>query len=79
MESSLTELAAPFNISLPALSKHLRVLEHAGLVSREKQGRVNLCRLLATPIHDAAAWIEQYRFFWEKQLDSLSKYLGESS
>jgi len=77
-ESSLTELAAPFNMSLPALTKHLRVLELAGLVAREKHGRVNLCRLVAAPMQDAAAWIGRYRVFWEKQFDALATYLEES-
>lgn len=74
-ESSVTELAAPFNISLPAFSKHLRVLQQAGLISREKHGRINLCRLVATPMQEAAAWIDRYRLFWEKQLDALAAYL----
>jgi DNA-binding transcriptional ArsR family regulator len=77
-ESSLTELAAPFNISLPAFSKHLRVLEQAGLVAREKQGRMNLCRLSAAPMQDAAAWIARYRGFWENQFDALAAYLEKS-
>jgi DNA-binding transcriptional ArsR family regulator len=74
-ESSVTELATPFNISLPAFSKHLRVLQQAGLISREKRGRINLCRLVATPMQEAAAWIDRYRLFWEKQLDALAAYL----
>jgi len=74
-DSSVTALAAPFNISLPALSKHLRVLEAAGLIVREKQGRVNLCRLATTPLEEAATWIKRYQIFWEKQLDALAKYL----
>ncbi|GEM_PF-461762 len=77
-ESSITELAAPFNMSLPALTKHLRVLELAGLVAREKHGRINLCRLVAAPMQDAAAWIGRYRIFWEKQFDALATYLQES-
>jgi DNA-binding transcriptional ArsR family regulator len=76
-DSSVTELAAPFNISLPALSKHLRVLEAASLIIREKQGRINLCRLVAAPLEDAATWINRYQAFWEKQLDALAKYLDE--
>lgn len=77
-ESSITELAAPFNMSLPALTKHLRVLELARLVAREKHGRVNRCRLVAAPMQDAAAWIGRYRVFWEKQFDALATYLQES-
>jgi len=74
-DSSVTALAAPFNISLPALSKHLRVLEAASLIVREKQGRVNLCRLATTPLEDAATWIRRYQIFRENQLDALAKYL----
>jgi DNA-binding transcriptional ArsR family regulator len=74
-ETSVSDLAAPYKMSLPAVSKHLRVLEHAGLVSRQKDGRVHRCRLRAEPMKDAAAWIEHYRQFWEAQLDSLARYL----
>jgi DNA-binding transcriptional ArsR family regulator len=77
-ESSVTELAAPFNISLPALSKHLRILQQAGLIERRKEGRFNLCRLAATPMQDAATWTSRYRMFWEKQFDSLAAYLEKS-
>jgi len=78
-ETSVSELAAPYKMSLPAVSKHLRVLEHAGLVSRQKDGRVHRCRLRAEPMKDAAAWIEHYRQFWESQLDSLARYLEDSA
>jgi DNA-binding transcriptional ArsR family regulator len=78
-EISVSELAAPYNMSLPAVSKHLRVLEHAGLVSRQKDGRVHRCRLRAAPMKDAAAWIGYYRRFWEAQLDSLARYLEDSA
>src|SRR5271167_2119530 len=77
-ETSVSDLAAPYQMSLPAVSKHLRVLEHAGLVSRQKDGRVHRCRLRAEPMKDAAAWIERYRQFWEAQLDSLARYLEDS-
>jgi DNA-binding transcriptional ArsR family regulator len=77
-EISVSDLAAPYQMSLPAVSKHLRVLEHAGLVSRQKDGRVHRCRLRAEPMKDAAAWIEYYRQFWEAQLDSLARYLEDS-
>ncbi|MCI0693104.1 helix-turn-helix domain-containing protein [candidate division KSB1 bacterium] len=77
-ESSVTELAAPFNISLPAFSKHLCILQRAGLIERRKEGRFNLCRLVATPMQDAALWTSRYRIFWEKQLDSLAAYLEKS-
>ena len=78
-ETSVSDLAAPYKMSLPAVSKHLRVLEHAGLVSRQKDGRVHRCRLRAEPMEDAAAWIEHYRQFWEAQLDSLARYLEDSA
>lgn len=78
-ETSVSELAAPYKMSLPAVSKHLRVLEHAGLVSRQKDGRVHRCRLRPEPMKDAAAWIEHYRQFWETQLDSLARYLEDSA
>jgi len=78
-ETSVSELAAPYKMSLPAVSKHLRVLEQAGLVSRQKDGRVHRCRLRAEPMKGAAAWIEHYRRFWETQLDSLERYLEDSA
>lgn len=78
-ELSVTALAAPFRVSLPAISKHLGVLERAGLLRREKHGRVRRCRLAAKPMKDAAEWIERYRRFWEDQLDALARYLEASS
>lgn len=72
---SVLELAKPFPVSLPAISKHLRVLEKAGLIQRKKEGRVHRLRLAAKPMKDAAAWIESYRTFWEDQLDALADYL----
>jgi DNA-binding transcriptional ArsR family regulator len=77
-EASVNDLAAPYKMSLPAVSKHLRVLESAGLVVRHKDGRVHRCRLIAEPMKDAAQWIERYRLFWEAQFDSLARYLEES-
>jgi DNA-binding transcriptional ArsR family regulator len=74
-EAMVTELAEPFHVSLPAISKHLRVLESAGLLEREIDGRIHRCRLSAQPMKNAAAWIEQYRAFWESQFDALAKYL----
>jgi DNA-binding transcriptional ArsR family regulator len=74
-ESTVTELAAPFDVSLPAVSKHLRVLETAGLLEREIDGRVHRCRLSPQPMKAAAAWIEKYRAFWENQFDALEGYL----
>jgi DNA-binding transcriptional ArsR family regulator len=78
-ETSVSELAAPYRMSLPAVSKHLRVLEDAGLVKRHKDGRVHRCRLVAEPMKDAAEWIERYRQFWEHQFDALADYLEEES
>ena len=76
-ESSVTNLAEPFNISLPAISRHLRVLERAGLLSQEKDGRVRRCRLDAGPMKEASDWISRYQRFWEQQLDSLASYLDQ--
>jgi len=78
-EAMVTELAAPFAMSLPAISKHLRVLESAGLLLREINGRVHRCRLAAGPMKNAAAWIAQYRAFWESQFDALEKYLDATA
>ncbi len=77
-ESSVTGLAAPFRMSLPAVSKHLRVLERAGLLSRNIDGRFHRCRLLATPLNEAAVWLESYRRFWEQQFDALAHFLARS-
>jgi DNA-binding transcriptional ArsR family regulator len=77
-EAMVTELAEPFRVSLPAISKHVRVLEAAGLLEREVDGRVHRCRLAGQPMRNAAAWIEQYRAFWEVQFDALAKYLETS-
>jgi DNA-binding transcriptional ArsR family regulator len=74
-DASVSELAAPFAMSLPAISKHLRVLEQAGLITRTKDGRVHRLRLAAQPMRDAAAWIAHYQQFWEGQLDALADYL----
>jgi len=74
-ESSVTDLAEPFDVSLPAISKQIRVLERAGLLTQEKDGRVRRCRLEALPMKEAVDWIAQYRRFWEDQLDSLANYL----
>jgi DNA-binding transcriptional ArsR family regulator len=76
-ESSVTELARPFEMSLPAVSKHLKVLEHAGLVSRGRQKQWRPCRLEAAPLRDVSDWLDQYRRLWEESLDRLDAYLGE--
>ncbi len=76
-DASVTELAAPFAMSLPAISKHLRVLEQAGLVERTKDGRVHRLRLMAQPLHEAATWIAHYQHFWDRQLAALADYLHD--
>ena len=76
-EASVGELAAPFEISLPAISKHLTVLEDAGLLVRTKEGRLRRCRLREEPLRDALEWIAAYGSFWEGQLASLSGFLAE--
>jgi DNA-binding transcriptional ArsR family regulator len=76
-EASVTALAEPFAISLPAISKHLKVLERAGLIGRSRDAQRRPCRLQASPLKDAAQWLEQYRGFWEESFDRLAHYLGE--
>ena len=71
----VTELARPYSMSLPAVSKHLRVLEKAGLVRRHRDGRVHRLKLEAAPMQAAAQWIAEYRRFWEESLDRLDEYL----
>ena len=73
---SVSEIASPFDMSLPAISKHLSVLEKAGLIIREKSGRVHYCRLIAGPMSEASDWLEFYRAFWTNQLDNLEEYLN---
>ena len=75
-EVSVTELAEPFAISLPAVSKHLKVLERAGLITRSREAQWRPCRLKAGPLKDAADWLEHYRQFWEQSFDRLDDYLG---
>lgn len=74
-EASVTELAQPFEMSLPAISKHLKVLERAGLITRSREAQWRPCRLEAEPLKDAADWIESYRQFWEQSFDRLDDYL----
>lgn len=74
-EASVTELAQPFNMTLPAVSKHLKVLERAGLIERGREAQWRPCRLRAEPLREAAGWIDQYRRFWEEALDRLEEYL----
>ena len=76
-EASVTELAEPFEMSLPAVSKHLKVLERAGLIARGRAAQWRPCRLEAGPLKDAADWLEDYRRFWDESLARLDDYLGE--
>ena len=75
--ASVTELAAPFEMSMPAISKHLKVLEHAGLIAREREAQWRPCRLEASPLKNVADWVEHYRRFWEQSFDRLDDYLHE--
>ncbi len=74
---SVSEIAAPFRMSLPAISKHLKVLEKAGLIERGQEAQYRPCRLRAEPLKQARDWIEQYRVWWEDSLDRLEDYLRE--
>lgn len=74
-EASVTELAMPFEISMPAITKHLKVLERAGLITRGREAQWRPCRLEAKPLREAADWIDHYRAFWEQSLDRLDAYL----
>lgn len=76
-EASVTELAEPFEMSMPAVSKHLKVLERAGLIARGREAQWRPCRLQAGPLKNAADWLDHYRQFWEQSLDRLGDYLGE--
>jgi len=74
-ETTVGELAAPFDISAPAISRHLRVLESAGLIERRVEAQWRLCRLRGEAMREAAGWLERYRVFWEESLDRLVDYL----
>jgi DNA-binding transcriptional ArsR family regulator len=76
-EASVNELAGPFKMSLPAVSKHLKVLEKAGLISRSREAQWRPCRLMAEPLKEASDWIDSYRDFWEQSFDRLDEYLKE--
>ncbi len=78
-DAPVGELAEPFEVSRPAISKHLRVLERAGLVRRTRDGRVSRCELDAEPMRKASEWVERYRKFWGGQLDSLARYLEQDN
>ena len=76
-EASVTELASPFAMSMPAISKHLKVLERAGLIARGREAQWRPCRLRAAPLQDVAGWVDHYRRFWEESFDRLDDYLQE--
>src|ERR1700689_282567 len=76
-EASVTELAEPFEMSMPAISKHLKVLERAGLIARGREAQRRPCRLNPQPLRDVSDWVEHYRQFWEQSLDRLEEYLRE--
>ena len=76
-QASISELARPHRMSLPAVLKHVRVLERAGLVAQSKNGRTRFCQLAAEPLKQAEDWISRYRVFWEGTFDSLERYLAE--
>jgi DNA-binding transcriptional ArsR family regulator len=76
-EASVTELAAPFDMSLPAVSKHLKVLERAGLIERGREAQWRPCRLRANPLREVDDWVEQYRRHWEESFDRLDEYLRQ--
>jgi len=76
-EASVTQLAEPFSMSMPAISKHLKVLERAGLIARGREAQWRPCRLQAAPLQDIAGWLEHYRKFWEQSFDRLDDYLRE--
>jgi DNA-binding transcriptional ArsR family regulator len=76
-EASVTELAAPFAMSMPAISKHLKVLERAGLIARGREAQWRPCSLQAGPLKEVADWVEHYRRFWDESLDRLDEYLRE--
>ena len=74
-QTSVTELAAPFEMSMPAISRHLKVLEHAGLISRAREAQWRPCRLTPEPMKQAAEWLDAYRQYWELSFDRLDDYL----
>jgi DNA-binding transcriptional ArsR family regulator len=74
-EASVTDLAEPFEMSMPAISKHLKVLERAGLIARGREAQWRPCRIEAAPLREVAGWVEHYRHFWEESFDRLDEYL----
>jgi DNA-binding transcriptional ArsR family regulator len=76
-ETSVKELAEPFSISAPSITKHLKVLERAGLIARSREAQWRPCRLEAAPLQEVSEWVEDYRRFWEEKFASLDNYLGD--
>ncbi|HZQ52157.1 MAG TPA: metalloregulator ArsR/SmtB family transcription factor [Bryobacteraceae bacterium] len=76
-EASVKELARPFSLSAPSITKHLKVLERAGLISRSREAQWRPCRLEAAPLQDVAEWVERYRRFWEQRMNRLDDYLSK--
>ena len=76
-EASVSDLAQPFEISLPAVSRHLKVLEHAGLIARSREAQWRPCRLSAGPLKEVASWIETYSRFWDDSFDRMGAYIAE--
>jgi DNA-binding transcriptional ArsR family regulator len=76
-EASVSELAAPFSISMPAVSKHLKVLQKAGLITQGREAQWRPCRLAPAPLESVAAWVDNYRAHWEARFDRLDEYLSE--
>jgi DNA-binding transcriptional ArsR family regulator len=78
-DTTVADLSQPFKVTAPAISKHLRVLERAGLLTQERDGRARRCHLMTEPLKEAAEWVEKYQRFWEGQLDQLEKYLEKNT
>ena len=76
-EASVSDLAKPFTMTLPAVSKHLKVLQHAGLVTQSREAQWRPCRLEAAPLKEVAEWVERYRVYWEQSFDNLEDYLQQ--
>ena len=76
-EATVTEIASPFDMSMPAVSRHLKVLEHAGLITRGREAQWRPCRITAAPLKDVADWVAQYKQFWTESFDRLDDYLRE--
>lgn len=76
-EASVSDLAEPFNISLPAVSRHLKVLEQAGLITRSREAQWRPCKLAPAPLKEATQWMERYRRFWDDSFDQMAAYLAE--